>query len=93
MAVFLIPYILLTVFFTKTVLGVETITHTNLFFLKKQFLYVEIDTFEKVRNGHVKLNLIDGSSIQIQCGTNKQPEVLSIIRSKVLFLIDTDSIS
>jgi len=84
LSVFVLPYGVSMVLFTKTILQTESITHINALFKKRQIEYKDIDTCKIVGNGDIKLNLTDGTSIQILCGTDKQTRVMRIIKSKVL---------
>ena len=60
------------------------------FYIKKrQIEYKDIDTCKIVGNGDIKLNLTDRTAIQILCGTDKQTQVMRIIKSKVLCRLDS----
>lgn len=77
-----IPFFVLIVFFTKTTLHNNGIIHINRLLRKKQFPYEDIENISVVGNGDIKLDLSDGSSIQILCGIDKQTRVLNLIKSK-----------
>ena len=78
-----IPFFLIIVFFTKTILRDDYIININCLLMKRRVLYEDIDNIKIVGNGDIKLVLTDKSSVQILCGTDKQNQVMNLIRSKI----------
>ena len=59
--------VILKVFFAKSILEDKWITKTNVFLMKRRIMYEEINDVGSTRKG-VRLNLVDGSSVNLYCG-------------------------